>query len=519
MRTHVFRSLALLLSLGPASVAHAGTIVLVPFLPDATVTPKQQAGLFQLIASELDFSPGVDGVVEVKAVPAGLNDACLGNPGCLAGITQQAGGNQMLAGRMGATGANLVLDLVFFDGRAVAKRKQFQVPADAAGMANAMTPIIQEMINGKSAPEPAKAPVVAAMPDLDDGPAIGGPAMPAPVVAAPMPAPMPMNYPPPAPPPPAPLPPPVAVAMPIPAPVAAPVIDPSQISFKTSASDLSVDQINSMIRFGGPPAGGVPAPAPVAMPTMMPAPQPFAAPAPPPPPPAPPTRTNNTRIDEEEAELDDFGRTGGIVDLDDDGRGGRGGSGAPSRSGSSGPSRSGPTRSGPSSGSAGSELGHTLQFTGRGGFSKYYGFNFVTGGGEFGVAAAGGLHVVGGFEVFAVRRILPPDIAAETRIYAEWNMIYPANVGLIYKFPVGIAQPYIGADTIFVQYYKDEVGSDWAGGARARAGVDLMFVRNFGFNVNVAAGGWYGQNWPLIEQGTGAGGFLPQVSGGTVLAF
>ncbi len=505
MMTHVVRSLALLVSVGATSVAHAGTVVLSPFLADPSVTAKQQAGLHQLIASELDFSAGVEGVVELKAPPATLDEACLANPACLAAITQQGGGNQLLAGRMAAAGGGLVLDMVFFDGRGIANRKQYQVPADATGMANAMTPIVQEMLKGGGggAPAPKAAPVVAAVPDLDDGPSladqIDSTPAPAPVyVPPPPPAPMPANFAPP----PAPVP--VALPPPVPVPAPAAVIDPSQISFKTSAADLSADQVNTMIRFG-PPAGGVPAPAPMVMPTMMPVPAPVAMPAPPPPAPAP--RTNGARIAEEEEELAALERSPGIVDLDDDRRGGRSGA------------STGPTRQGQTSGTVKDDLGHVVQFTGRGGFSKYYGFNFVTGGGELGVVATGGLHLVAGFEVFAVRRILPPDLAAETRIYAEWNTIFPANVGLIYKFPIGIAQPYVGADAVFVQYYKDDVGADWAGGARARAGIDLMFVPNFGLNVNVAAGGWYGQNWPLIEQGTGASGFLPQVSGGTVLAF
>jgi hypothetical protein len=491
MRTPVVRTLALLAAFGPASAAHAGTIVLSPFLADATITPKQQAGLHQLIASELDFSAGVEGVIELKAIPPSMNEPCLANVGCLASITQANAGNQFLGGKMMASGTTVVLDMVFFDGRTIAHRKQFQVPADASGMANAMTPIIQEMLSGKNGGGAAPAPVVAAVasvPDLDDGPPMAD------QIAA---QPAPQNYAPPPPPAPVALPPPV----PVPAPVAVAALDPSQISFKTSASDLSADQVNTMIRFG-PPAGGAPPP-------MMPAPAPAFVPPPAPPPPAPAPRANGTRIAEEEAELEELDKAGELADLDGRGSG-------PTRS-TTGRSTTG--RSGATTGTVADKLGHTVQFTGRGGVSKYYGFNFVTGGGELGIAATGGLHLVAGMEVFAVHRVLPPDIAAETLIYAEWNMIYPANVGFIYKFPVGIAQPYIGADSIFVQYYKDEVGADWAGGARLRGGIDLMFVRNFGININLAAGGWYGQNWPLIEQGTGASGFLPQASGGTVIAF
>jgi hypothetical protein len=91
----------------------------------------------------------------------------------------------------------------------------------------------------------------------------------------------------------------------------------------------------------------------------------------------------------------------------------------------------------------------------------------------------------------------------------------------MYKFAPGsgLFQPYVGGDIIFVQYYKDEIGADWAGGARLRTGADVMFVKNFGLNVNLGVGGWTGKNWSLIEAGLQQSGLLPQVSGGTVIAF
>jgi hypothetical protein len=72
---------------------------------------------------------------------------------------------------------------------------------------------------------------------------------------------------------------------------------------------------------------------------------------------------------------------------------------------------------------------------------------------------------------------------------------------------------------IFVQYYKDAFGADWAGGGRVRTGADFMVIPNFGFNVNLAVGAWTGQNWGLIEQGVGKTGLLPEISAGTVFAF
>jgi hypothetical protein len=46
-----------------------------------------------------------------------------------------------------------------------------------------------------------------------------------------------------------------------------------------------------------------------------------------------------------------------------------------------------------------------------------------------------------------------------------------------------------------------------------------MIIDSFGLNVNIGLGMWSGKNWPLIEQGVGSTGLLPQVSAGTVVAF
>ncbi len=165
------------------------------------------------------------------------------------------------------------------------------------------------------------------------------------------------------------------------------------------------------------------------------------------------------------------------------------------------------------------EFEHTVQVTGRAGYSKYYKFDFITGGAEAAVRVSDGVHVLAGVEVYAVNRVLPPELQFQTGLYSEWNTIFPINLGLMYKFNFGMFQPYVGADAIFVQYYKDAIGSDWAGGGWARAGLDVMFIKSFGVNVNVAAGGWSGKNWGLIEQGVASAGFLPQVSGGTVVSF
>jgi len=162
-----------------------------------------------------------------------------------------------------------------------------------------------------------------------------------------------------------------------------------------------------------------------------------------------------------------------------------------------------------------------VNITVRGGLSTYYSFLFFTGGAEVGVPLGSlPLNIIVGMEVYAVQRNLPPEVQVVTGQLWEWNTIYPLNLGLLYRMETGgVARPYFGMDFIMAQYYRDEVGADWAGGARARGGVDLFVSPNFGINVNVAAGGWLGKNWPYIEPGVQSSGLLPQASAGTVVRF
>ncbi len=480
-RALVVLGLLALPALALSGEASAATVVVSPLLVDASVQPKQRDAVHKLITSELDFQPGVEGVVDVKVTPPTLDQACLANPRCLYGLATANGGTALFSGRMAVSGQNFVLELVYVDG-AQARKQQFQVPSDPTRLANAMTPIVQQMLTG-GAPAPAPPGSFDADPEPSTADLIAAGAAPPPAG----------SFPPPGTPAPAPLPPPVPVA-----PAASDAELAGMISFNQSASDISAEEIDQMIRFGPPPGN---APPMVAAATPMSgasapamgasAPQPMPQTFGPPPQPAP-ARARDTSIAEEEAELESMeAERAALADLE----------------------------SAPAELPLKARLGHTVQFTARGGFSKYYAFNFVTGGAELGVAAVGGLHLVGGVEVYAVKRVLPPDVQLETGIYSQWNTIFPLNAGLLYKFPIGMAQPYVGADAIFVQYYQDDIGADWAGGGRFRTGVDLMFVDNFGLNVNVAAGAWFGQNWSLIQEDVGNAGFLPQVSAGTVVAF
>lgn len=484
----------LLAALFVPNAAYASKIVLTPLIPSG-VDGKAQLAIHQLIASELEFQPEVTGVEDLDTRPSNLTDSCLTSTSCLSGITGGAGGEQLITGKMSLVGGDYALDLLLYDKATnkIVRRKTFTVSTDPTEMANGMTKIMRELLTGQApgaepgagavaaaesfdtlaeddsfafepapaAPRAAAAPVE--LPPLEDLEDLEEPPSRAAAAAPPPPAPAPAPPPPP----------------PAPAPAPEPEIDPSMITFGGSVEDITAEEIDQMIKFGAPAAVAT---ATVAdpQPTYAPPPQPYA------PPPQPTSGSS-------------------VADLDD----------KRSSSSKSSPSRS--TSRPPSSSDY--DGAQYVQITARGGFSKYFAFDFITAGAEVAVPVASGLHVLAGLEAYSVNRQLPVEIQAATGQITDWDHIFPMNLGLMYKFLGGMAQPYVGADTIFVQYYSDDIGADWAGGARGRVGLDVMFVDNFGVNLNAAVGFWSGGNWHLIDQGVSNTGVLPQVSAGTVLAF
>jgi hypothetical protein len=159
--------------------------------------------------------------------------------------------------------------------------------------------------------------------------------------------------------------------------------------------------------------------------------------------------------------------------------------------------------------------GRHLQVTARGGYSRYGSLGFVTGGAEVGVKLVKGLHAIAGVETYGVKRTLPPDQALEEGVYSRWNWMYPLNIGVIYKLPIGPVEPYAGADAILANYSEGA----WTVGGRLRVGADYMFIPHVGANLNVALGAWSGDEWDVVDVGVPNTGFLPQVSGGLVVAF
>jgi hypothetical protein len=277
--------------------------------------------------------------------------------------------------------------------------------------------------------------------------------------------------------------------VPTPAPVAAAPANDADvaalITFGGSAADISAEEIDQMIQFAPPPdvaatsapAGGAAAAAPAVAPVVAAAPVVATTPA-------------TSGGGEIPAEMN------APVDVEAE-----------------------IARPSPQTASSSAVAANRFQVAARGGYSRYYSFDFATAGAELSVKVYEGLRVIGGVEMYAVNRQLSEQEQIETGLASEWNFIYPLNTGLLYELKLGMWEPYAGADMIFVQYYRDEIGADWAGGARFRAGTDIMIVERFGFNVNLAAGFWTGANWIYIEEGLQETGFLPQISGGAVVAF
>ncbi|MEQ1503521.1 MAG: hypothetical protein ABMB14_14890 [Myxococcota bacterium] len=165
------------------------------------------------------------------------------------------------------------------------------------------------------------------------------------------------------------------------------------------------------------------------------------------------------------------------------------------------------------------EYDHQVQIAARVGYCRYDSFGFTTGGAEVGVRVAGGLHVIGGAELFVVKRVLSPEKQIETGLYSVWNQLLPLNLGAVYVFGDDKLLPYAGADLITASYLQEDSKSYFAFGGRLRGGIDYMLASHVGLNLNLAVGAWAGSKWDVVEEGTASFGLLPQVSAGVMFAF
>ena len=128
--------------------AQAATIALTPMLTESSLAPEDRAGVYQVLSSELDFSPEVDKVVELTEVPRGLDDWCLTNARCLEAIAIEHDAHGLVTGRLTARGSTYVLDVVYFQGGRIVRRKAFTVPRDPTALANSMNPVVRELLTG-----------------------------------------------------------------------------------------------------------------------------------------------------------------------------------------------------------------------------------------------------------------------------------------------------------------------------------------------------------------------------------
>ncbi|MEC8425077.1 MAG: hypothetical protein VX000_14935, partial [Myxococcota bacterium] len=154
----------------------------------------------------------------------------------------------------------------------------------------------------------------------------------------------------------------------------------------------------------------------------------------------------------------------------------------------------------------------------RAGYSRFQDLNFVTYGAEASFMATTNLAIVAGAEAYSTLRIVPEEQLDEGQLPQQWNTILPLNAGLQYKFGSSSVRPYIGGGMqVIPGVVKDSGGV--ALGLRARGGADFAITDVFGFNVNVAAGIWSGQQFQQIEDGFGAAAVVPQLSAGTIFLF
>lgn len=167
-----------------------------------------------------------------------------------------------------------------------------------------------------------------------------------------------------------------------------------------------------------------------------------------------------------------------------------------------------------------------VTITGRGGYARFYDFNFVTYGGEAGIPMGRSAALLVGIEGFSTQRHFSEadiaTIAAETgqdpsTIPTDpWNTILPFNFGVVYKSSTHAVRPYAGVDIILAPYTET---FDLAVGARVRAGADFMVAETFGLNLNLSGGILSGKEFEKIDPQVKNTGLLPQLSAGTVFSF
>lgn len=508
----------LVLGMALPTVASASEVVLPPLVPRGSSTSARDiSNITTLIASELDFMPEVDRVIELGSVPTTLNLACLDRSSCLSSIATQAGGDRMLTGSLQIRSSIVLLDLQWFDvssGRTV-RRQTFEIDNKPELIADAMNQIVHEMVTGvvpKTEEEEAAGSSLSLL-DLDEEDEFNFDEEDFAIAAA------------------------------------------DEAKRKAEAEERARIEAEARERRAAEERARIEAQAQAQREAEERARREAQARA---------QREAEERarreaeeraavaVADEPDEIDDFDdfdpnaisfgsapiveetepepqdppeRESSyftddleIVDLDD----------GPVTAGSSSKSRrertAKPRASSSKAGSGFDSEPTTVQIALRGGYSPYYGLGFLTYGAEGALNIAdSGVHLVAGLQGWSVQRQVPERFQTAGGPTTGWNTIYPFNAGAVYKADLmdGQVRPYGGGDLILAQYYApaDGSGGKLSFGLRARAGVDFMVHRNFGFNADLAVGFWTGNDWEIIERGVKNAGLLPQVSAGVVVAF
>lgn len=526
MRSLLARPL-LAVALFVPGIAQAVEVVVPPLVPRGATEVRDVANISQLIGSELDFMPDVDKVIELTKTPTGYGVSCLDSSSCLAKVGRTAGGDRLLGGTLRITDDRVTMDMVYFDvarGRFI-RRQSFELPNRPEDIADSMGDIVRELVTGEVEEEPGDAAADFDLLDFDDEFEVDfdqedfdeAKAL-------------------------------EARRKREEAEEQARLEEERRRRAEQEARDRAEREARERAEAEERRRAEEAERRRRAEEERRRAEEDARRRAA-----AEEERRREAAIadaqDDEEEDFDpsmiSFGSSSIVVeDEDEDDK--------PVTSGSyyeevedepdldldlveldePDPPRREDVRVKPVKPSRETTGGGSFddeptagQIAVRGGFAPYYNLSFITVGAEgaFRVPDTG-VHLLVGYEAWAVQRAIPERFQEQAGTTTEWNTMETANLGVIYKLQVagGRLRPYAGADAVFSRYYVDPEGSalgSWAVGARARGGVDLMVVRNFGLNLNVAVGGWSGKDWEIIEKDVKNAGLVPQVSAGTVFAF
>ncbi len=546
------------LALAGARPALAKEAAVSPLVHKKDVDPMVVLNLTSLISSEADFLSAFDGVDQIEQMPEGMNGACLSSPSCLGKVAKAAGADALIAGAVSQAGSKYDFYLVYYDGGRIVRTREFSLPTVPSVIADSMGGYVKELVTGQSlareAQEDSKIEAVADADifadegdddfdiDFSDDD---------------------------------------TVSRRIPTPGASgggedlgddlfdedpeadrraaeeearraaeeearrkaeeearrraeeeaaaqeDDIDVDDLQFGSAADEIQVEDLTfkpattAIVVEDDSADGGA-----------------------------------DDSDDDLFADDFDFGSDDTADDLDslddDAGRSSRSSTSRSSRSSryddlererettrSSRSSRSSASRSSRSSRyddldeadtvsrarkerdsrSSGSADDVKATVTTRIGASRFQELSFITYGGEAVFVPTPGLGIVVGVEAYSTRREVPEVLLPEgTEGIYQWNTILPFNLGMVYRMGSGSVRPYVGADAQFIPGYVKDAGGV-AVGMRARGGSDFMVAERFGFNLNLSAGFWSGQNFETVQREFDRSAMVPQISGGTVFTF